>query len=383
MIRVVHVLGGLTLAGAESRIMDLYRHIDRNIVQFDFIIHTTEHQYYYDEIIGLGGHVYSVPRFKIYNLSSYKKAWKRLFEEHKDEWRAIQGHMTSTASIYLPIAKECGIPVTIAHARSAGVDAGAKGFVTRILRRNLSEKADYLFTCSELAGISVFGKEAVEKNKTKFIPNAIDVPKFKYNQEIRDRIRAELKLENRFVVGHVGRFHYAKNHEYLLKIFRDFVEDVEANENTVKEIRPALILLGEGSKMNQMKELCSELGIERDVFFLGNKTNVNEYYQAMDYFVYPSRYEGLPGTVVEAQAAGIPVLMSDTICPEVCFTDLVKTKSINAFTDDWAQIILEDILSESICVELREKYNEETKAAGFDISIQAKAMEEFYLNDRS
>jgi len=383
MIRVVHVLGSLALGGAESRIMDLYRHIDRNKVQFDFIVHTKEHQYYYDEVIELGGRVLSVPKFRIYNLSGYKKAWKDLLSKHQGEWSIIQGHMTSTASIYLPIAKECGIKTTIAHARSAGVDAGLKGILTRVLRMNLSKKADYLFTCSELAAISVYGRKAVNEGRTRFIPNAIDVPKFKYNPEIRDRIRAELGLEDRFIIGHVGRFHYAKNHEYLLKIFRDFVEDIEANEETSGRIKPALILLGQGQKMNQMKELCNELGISDLVFFLGNKSNIYEYYQAMDYFVYPSRYEGLPGTVVEAQASGIPVLMSDTICKEVRFTDLVKIKSIKDFSDDWAKVIVDDILSNSLCIDLREKYNEETMAAGFDISIQAKSMEEFYLNDNN
>ena len=161
-IRILHVLGGLGLGGAESRIMDMYRNIDRNKIQFDFLIHTEEKGHYYEEIKKLGGNVYSVPRFKVYNYFTYKRKLKEFFRQHK-EIQAVHGHMTSTASIYLPIAKKSGIPMTIAHARSAGVDKGMKGKITQLLRRNLKEKADYCLTCSALAGEAVFGKEAMEE----------------------------------------------------------------------------------------------------------------------------------------------------------------------------------------------------------------------------
>ena len=157
-IRVLHVLGNTQLGGAESRVMDLYRHMDRERVRFDFLVHTEKEGHFDKEIKELGGQIFCVPRFRLYNFFSYRKAVKNFFEGHR-EFQAVQGHITSTASIYLPIAKKAGIPVTIAHARSAGVDKGIKGKMTRWMRRNLSKKADYLFTCSELAGISVFGKK--------------------------------------------------------------------------------------------------------------------------------------------------------------------------------------------------------------------------------
>lgn len=363
------------MGGAESRVMDLYRHIDRNKVQFDFVIHTKENCYFNEEIKALGGKIYSVPRFKIYNLSQYRKAWRELLMSHKGEYKAIQGHMTSTAAIYLPIAKECGIKTTIAHARSAGVDAGLKGTLTRILRRNLSNKADILFTCSEIAGISVFGRKAVAEGRTQFIPNAIDVPKFRYDEHLRYEVRNELGLDDKFIIGHVGRFHYAKNHEYLIKIFRDLIEDWDL------EKKPALILLGEGPKMAEIKALVLELGIAQYVYFLNNQSEVYRYYQAMDYFLYPSRYEGLPGTVVEAQAAGVPVLMSDTICEEVNITDLVHSMSINTFSDNWAQAILSDIKEGRYDLNLRAAYNTKVADAGFDINTQAVKMAEFYMEE--
>ena len=163
-VRILHVLGNTQLGGAESRIMDLYRHMDRSVVQFDFVVHSKEEGYFNEEIRKLGGRIFRVPRFRVLNYFSYCRAWKQLLQEHRDaegksEFHMIQGHMTSTAAIYLPIARKCGIETTIAHARSAGVDKGLKGILTRFLRRNLSKKADYLFTCSEIAGISVFGKK--------------------------------------------------------------------------------------------------------------------------------------------------------------------------------------------------------------------------------
>ena len=157
-MRVLHVLGGVGLGGAESRIMDLYRCIDREKLQFDFLVHQSGPGYYEEEIQELGGRIYRVPRFRLYNILTYRKALRAFFKEHH-AFRAVHGHMTSTAAVYLPIAKKCGIPVTIAHARSAGVDKGMKGIVTRLLRIPLRKKCDYMFACSGLAAEAVFGKK--------------------------------------------------------------------------------------------------------------------------------------------------------------------------------------------------------------------------------
>ena len=144
-VRVLNVLGTTNLGGAESRVMELYRALDRAKVQFDFLVHTEKEGQYSEEIRRLGGRIYSVPRFRVFNILSYKKALRKFFREH-NEFAAVQGHMTSTASIYLPIAKKAGIPVTIAHARSAGVDPGVKGFITKMIRYPLKYRADYCFT---------------------------------------------------------------------------------------------------------------------------------------------------------------------------------------------------------------------------------------------
>ena len=372
-IRILHVLGGVGLGGAESRIMDIYRHIDKDKVQFDFLVHQTKKGYYEEEIESLGGRIYRVPRFKLYNILTYRKALREFFSANRRfassnlRFELVHGHMTSTASIYLPIAKKCGIPVTVAHARSAGVDKGVKGIITRLLRRPLRKKCDYMFACSMLAAEAVFGKNNAKNGRVTIVPNAIDAKLFIYNEEVRNRIRQKLSLEDKFVIGHVGRFHYAKNHEYLLAVFGEIAKQREDAR---------LLLLGEGERMEEMKEKAAALGIADKVLFAGNQKEVWEYYQAMDFFMFPSRFEGLPGTVVEAQSAGLRCLISDTIAEEVKITELVMVHSIEEEPEKWAEYVLSHDKYE------RKNRYEQIVAAGFDVKAQAKWYEQFYLYGR-
>lgn len=363
-IRILHVLGSTNLGGAESRIMDIYRYIDRERVQFDFLVHQSQRGYYDDEIENLGGRIYRVPRFKLYNFFTYKRALEQFFQEHH-EFQAVHGHMTSTGAVYLPIAKKSGIPMTIAHARSAGVDKGLKGKLTLWIRKPLKRRCDYMFACSKVAGEAVFGKKNIKNGRVKIIPNAIDAESFCYREEVRQRMRAEMNLDKNFVIGHVGRFHYAKNHEYLLEVFKEI---------SVKQSNARLLLLGEGSRMEEMKSKAKALGIEEKVMFIGNQKETWDYYQAMDFFVFPSRFEGLPGTVVEAQTTGLPCLISDTIAKEVGITKLVTYKSIQENPAEWADYVLkhQDYVRES-------KY-EQIAAAGYDVKAQAKRYEKFYIS---
>lgn len=330
MIRVLQVLGKTNLGGAESRIMDLYRHMDREQVQFDFLVHYREKGYFDDEIKELGGEIYYLPSFRVYNYFSYKKACRCFFEEHS-EFAAVHGHMTSTAAIYLPEAKRVGIPLTIAHARSAGVDKGLKGTITKILRKNLYKKCDRMFACSDLAAEAVFGKKRYKENRVTILPNAVDTKEFLPNEKVRFQIRREYNLEDKFVVGHVGRFHYAKNHAFLLEIFAEVLKE---KENAV------LMLLGDGPLKAEIEQKAQQMGIADKVIFAGNQTPVAPFYQAFDFFLFPSRFEGLPGTVVEAQASGITCLISDAITKQVKATDLVNFMSIDETAKSWADEVI-------------------------------------------
>ena len=368
MIVVLHVVGRMDRGGAESRIMDLYRNVDRSRIRFDFVQHTTDRCAFADEVEELGGRIYSIPRFRFSNWTAYRKAWSDLFQEHP-EIRIVHGHMTSTAGIYLPIAKKHGVAFTIAHARSAGTDPGLKGMLTRLLRRNLWKKADACFACSRLASQAVFGKAVP------YFPNAIEVDRFAFDPALRQTVRQELGLEKAFILGHVGRFNPVKNHPFLLEVLKKCMEF---------EPKTHLILLGEGSEEERIRRLAKEMRIEENVRFLGNQKEVYRYYQAMDYFLLPSFYEGLPGTAIEAQACGLPGLMSDRITEEAVVCETMEQLPIQQGPAPWASRI--KAVSEMSETERSRKRVQDAetgrravKEAGFDVKIQAQRIQEFYL----
>ena len=365
-VRVLQVLGGTSLGGAESRVMDSYRHLDRSRIQFDFCVHSQEEGFFDKEIESLGGHIYRVPRFQVVNWLAYRKAWKDFFREHPG-YVAVHGHMTSTASIYLPIAKAAGVPLTIAHARSAGVDPGLKGAMTRFLRKNLGKKADVCLTCSRLAGEAVFGKKMVEAGRVTTVPNAIDAREFAFSEKKRKQKRTELGIgEQEFVIGHVGRFGHMKNHAFLLDVFAEICRKVPDSR---------LLLVGEGGLMDSVREKATSLGLSDRVIFTGNQAQVADFYMAMDFFVFPSIFEGLPGSVIEAQAAGLRCLVSDSVTDEVLITPLAQAHSLSDKASVWAQNVLERRSYE------REQMAQAIKEAGFDVSDQVKFLEKLYLQE--
>lgn len=368
-VRVLNVLGTTNLGGAESRVMELYRALDRDKVQFDFLVHTGKEGQYSEEIRRLGGRIYSVPRFRLLNLLSYKKALRKFFREHH-EFAAVHGHMTSTASIYLPVAKKAGIPVTIAHARSAGVSPGLKGLATRMLRYPLKYRADYCFTCSAEAAEAVYGRKWVEKGNVWTIPNAIDPQRFVFDAAVRAQVREELGLKDQFVIGHVGRFGFMKNHTFLVDIFAELCK---MRDDAV------LVLIGKGELEGKIREKAGSMGLSDKVFFLGNRFDVERYYQAFDYFVFPSTFEGLPGSVAEAQASGLCCLVSDKVTREAALTGLVTYKSIREPAANWAG----EIMRNAKAALERKDMRAAIAAKGFDVRRQAAAMEAFYISGKN
>lgn len=336
MIRVLQVLGSTTLGGAESRVMDIYRHMDRNRIQFDFLVTRGYTGHFDDEIESLGGHVYTLPPYRIYNHFEYTKAVKKFFEEHKG-YVAVHGHMTSTASIYMPIAKKSGVPFTIAHARSAGVDKGIKGTLTNILRRNLAKKCDKMIACSDLAAKAVFGNDSYDEGKVRIMPNAVEVSDYSVDDAARDRIREQYGVQYRFIVGHVGRLHSAKNHRFLIQIFAEFLKlrnDAVLMIVGDGPLKPDIInwIREEDAKFNSK----NGVRLSERIIMTGKQSPVAPFYQAFDAFLFPSFYEGMPGTVVEAQASGVRSLISDTITRQVKVTDMVEFDSLSRNAKQWA-----------------------------------------------
>ena len=363
ILHILHVFGKLNRGGAESRVMDLYRNVDRTKVQFDFMQHTTQVCDFQPEIEQLGGKVYHVPPFRFWNYFAYCKAWKKFMIEHP-EIQIVHGHMTSTASIYLPIAHKNGA-FTIAHSRNAGVDKGVKGKLTKLLRRNLKKKCDCCFACSQLAGEAVFGRKTMEEGMVTIIPNAIDASRFVFDPVMRERKRKELGVEpEEFLIGEVGRFDPQKNQKYAVEILAE----------CRKENFPAkLILVGEGPLMESVRQQVKEMNLEEYVIFTGLQKNVVPFYQAMDFFLLPSFYEGLPGVAVEAQASGLRGILSDAITTETAMTDLMEFRSVEEPAKVWADRIIACGHYE------RQNTLNQMQKAGFDVKNLAERLQDFYL----
>ena len=380
-IVVLQVLSCLELGGAESRVMDLCRQMHHSDIQYAFLLHDKGPDYYEEEAKRLDCPIYRVPRFRFLNYFSYKKALKTFFKEHP-EINIVQGHMTSTASIYLPIAKKCGVKATISHVRSAGVDPGMKGKLTNLLRKNLDHKTDYMWACSIEAAKAVYGEQHLNNHEVRVIPNAIDVDKYVPSESLKEagrKIREKYGMEGKLVIGHVGRFHYAKNHEFLLNVFAEIVKQ---REDAV------LLLVGEGSLMEDVKKQAEGLNISDKVIFAGRQSAPEQFYQAMDLLIFPSRYEGLPGTIVEAQAAELPCIVSDSVTRDVQVTELADYESLNRSPAEWAAIALAHY--EEMSYRKRKGFDRSDnrnvwqspadilKANGFDVCTQAEQLKNIY-----
>ncbi|NMM63687.1 glycosyltransferase family 1 protein [Clostridium sp. P21] len=363
-IRILHVLGGLNCGGAEIMIMNLYRNIDRSKIQFDFMVHTIDKCDYDDEIRKLGGRIYSVPRYNGLNHFKYKRVWNDFFKNHT-EYRIVHGHIRSTAAIYLKIAKKQGV-ITIAHSHSTASRGNKiEQFVKNAMQIPIRYIADYLFACSDEAGKWLFGEKATKQDNYRVIKNAIDAERYVFNEAVRDKVRKDLNIENKLVVGHVGRFTYPKNHKFLIELFYEIQKQ---NEDSI------LLLVGDGELRYQIEKQINSLGIKNKVILTGVVPNVNDYIQAMDVFVFPSIFEGLGMVAIEAQAAGLRCIVSDKVPQEAFITDLIESISLTTDISKWASKILQ---YPSVCQ--RQKTFVKIKQAGYDIQKNAQILEDFYI----
>lgn len=363
MIRVLHVLGGLDRGGAESMVMNLYRAIDRNQIQFDFITHTNRRQAYTEEIENLGGKIYYFPGFKGTNFFTLRKIWADFFKAHP-EYKILHSHVRSYASLYLPIAHKAGLK-TIIHSHSTSNGKGLYSVVKRIMQYPLRFQADYFFACSKEAGKWLFGKKIVDSEKFHILQNAIDVEKYRFNQEIRDEYREKLELGNKKTFIHVGRFHPAKNHTFLLNLF---AEIHKKNGNTI------LLLAGDGELRPAIEKQIDDLNIQDFVILLGSRSDVPNLLQAADCFLFPSVWEGLGMVAVEAQAAGLPCLCSTGIPKSVA---IVPNQCHFVPTENVQQWILLADKSKPLFADATGF----VKNAGYDIKTTARQLTTFYLNE--
>lgn len=362
-IRVLHVIGSMNRGGAETMIMNYYRHIDRSKIQFDFVENTFEPAAFDDEIRKLGGRIYNCPHYNGKNHFAYKKWWKAFFEEHKDEYQIVHGHIGSTAAIYLAVAKEYGL-YTIAHSHNTRTSWNARELLYAIYAYPTRHIADRFFACSYEAGVSRYGKVfSADKDICSIISNAIDTDDFVFDPEKRNQMREQLGVEDKFVVGHVGRFMNQKNHSFLIDIFSELHK---TNEDSV------LLLIGGGLLENSIKKKVDELQLADSVIFAGIQSNMPDFYQAMDVFVLPSLFEGLGIVNIEAQTSGLPCYVSTGVSKEAKISELLKYIPLEKGAGYWAEQI-------SVVPNNRVDMREEIKNAGYDITENAAHLCEIYM----
>lgn len=361
-IRVAHVMGKMISGGVESVVMNYYRHIDKDKIQFDFIVDEDSTHIPYEEIKNMGGEVILVPPYQKVGL--YINELKKIFKEKK--YRIVHSHINSLSVFPLYAAKKANVPVRIAHSHSTSNKKEWKKNITKnILRLFSKTNATHYFCCSKLAGCWLFSKNTYDKDKVDLINNAINIDKFIYNQKIRNQIREELNIENKLVIGHVGRFVEQKNHDGLIDIF---------NEVQKKNNNAILLLVGEGPLLGVIKEKVDKLNLNDKVKFLGIRKDVNILMQGMDIFLLPSLYEGLPVVGVEAQASGVLCILSSNMTKETKILETTEFISLSETPIKWSEHILEKFNNFE-----RKNVKQEIINSNFEIKTEAMKLQKKYI----
>lgn len=328
-MRVAQVIGKMASGGVESVVYNYYRAMDHNEIQFDFFVDEDSTAKFPQDLLDMGARVYVVPPYQ--KMVRYHRELYRLFKENR--YRIVHSHINTLNIFPLFAAWRAGVPVRICHNHStAHWGEGMKTLLKYILRPfNKIFATDY-FACGETAGRWMYGDRCFDVGKVTVMPNAIDTEKFAFDPEARVRLREELGIpQDVFVVGHVGRFTYQKNHSFLVDIFAELLKE---------KPDARLLLIGEGELMGQIQEKVRRLGIEGSVIFTGARGDVNKLYSVMDVFCLPSFYEGMPVVALEAQANGLPCVFSDQVSKESKISLEFQFLDINQALNKWVELLL-------------------------------------------
>lgn len=360
-MKVLYVLSYLSKnGGVQSVVNNYFEHLNKNI-QVDFLVLLPGDKEMEEEIRKKGCNIYYLKGSQEKNLFLFLKEIKKFFREHHD-YDILHNHQTNLDIFYLREAKKWKIPVRIMHAHSTRYDIGTLRMT--ILRLMSKVYANYYFACSKEAGEFMFGKNITSNPKFYVINNAIDTEKYTFNNEIREKVRKENNLENNFVIGNVSRMVDMKNHKFLIEVFNEILK-IQENAK--------LLLVGNGPLKEELQKKVKQLNIEKNVIFYGVYNKVNELLQAMDVFVLPSLFEGVPITIIEAAASSVKYVISDKIDSHLKPNNLELKLSLDLSAKQWAERILE----------FSNKYNRTDEKnliqkSGFDIQKQVNKLEQIY-----
>lgn len=365
MLRILHSVSNMDRAGIETMLMNYYRHIDREQLQFDFLCNKKKPGAYDEEIQALGGRIFRSPGLNPARFLQYQLYMQELFAQHP-EYRILHGHNGAFAVYSLYGAKRAGLPVRIFHGHDTNLTRDLKYplklFCLQFLEANINQR----WSCGVEAARFYYGNEVVQQGTFRVIHNAIEVERFLYDEESRRHLRQQYGLEHKRVLGHVGRFMDQKNHEFLIKLFAELHR---------RDAAAFLVLIGDGELMPKIQAKVKALGLDQAVLFVGNVPNVNEWYQAFDAFILPSHYEGLPVVGIEAQAAGLTCVFADTITKEIAFSQDVAYLSLNAGPEVWCQQLLEAFTKK----QRPDNYALITDA-GYNIKFEARKLQQLYMD---
>ena len=359
-LRVLHFQGRMGKGGAETFMMNAYRNIDRTKIQFDFLIYDDfeDVKPYNKEIHDLGGKIYSVPNPNK-NILAYIQAVKRLLKDkHFD---IVHNEIFFGGGLNLFLAKQAGISKRVAHSH-ATTDGKGNNFaintIRKIFQRMLLKNATDYLACSYEAGIGLYGKN----QPFIFVPNGIDLESYQNISQSKEEIRSKIAIsQNALVIGNIGRFEEQKNHDFLIDIFEKVVK---------KRPNSHLILIGEGSLEEKMKEKVINLGLQSKVSFLGLRDDIPQLLKSMDVFLMPSLYEGLPISAVEAQAASLKIVLSTEVSEETTLSENIHFISLKEEPEKWAEIIISEPFGNKTINEMEL----------YDMKKTSKQIKKIYLN---
>ena len=355
--RVLQVVTIMNRGGIETMIMNHYRAIDRTKIQFDFLVHRQDRGDYDDEIDQLGGRIYRAFPIRPWKYIQYFKWLKDFFHQHHN-YIAVHSHIHENSGFVFKYANLYNIKNLLCTSHIA-----IKFIVFKIIFRlyakyYLNKYCSKRLACGDMAGKYLYGNKSFT-----VIKNAINTSDFVFNKNIRNQIRAELGITNNFVIGNVARFSPQKNHKFILNLFKEFLS---IDNNAI------LVLVGGGENEKDIKELAVQYGISGNIKFLGLRKDINRLLQSFDIFLFPSLYEGLPVSIIEAQAAGLPCILSDTIDSETAITSNVEFHSLNAPISEWTNAILDKKTFRRVDT------TSEIVDAGYDVIQNAKLLYRLY-----
>lgn len=365
MERVAVIMGKMHSGGKKNLVMEYYRNIDKTKIQFDFFCDSDSNSIPQDEIEKLGGKVYLIAPYQ--NIFKNMSQMKAICMNNK--YKIIHAYNGTMNLFSMFVGWQCRIPIRISESISMAHSADKKTILKNMLKPFSKMFATNFMANGEICGRWQFGDKLFDDGKVKVFKTVINTEVNRYDEKLRNLTRKEYGIENNIVIGHIGRLTEQKNTIFIIDIFNALVK---------KEPKAKLLIIGDGNLREAMLKKISEYGIKDKVLYLGRREDIQQFYNAMDCFLLPSLYEGLPVVGVEAENCGLPMFFSTEIPKEssAC-DDLGIFMSLEKTSEEWADEILRVVKKNTV---IRKGRTEEVKAAGFDSRLEANKLLKYYEN---